>query len=143
MDFLSKSIDLIGKLFTLRDPAKANLRSEYYNKWWRLTEFQTSIHLATKKITKAWLFSFQALFGQALDVRKIEMRKTMICEEVEIGNSWENVKKHAQKRRQILNKSSLNHPKSTPMGSKIDFGALQDIILDSRRVSNTSRRLAS
>ena len=28
-------------------------------------------------------------------------------------------------------------------GSKIDFGALQDIILDSRRVSNTSKRLAS
>ena len=69
------------------------------------------------------MFSFQALFGQALDVRKIEMRKTMICEEVEIENSWENVKKHAQKRRQILNKSSLNHSKSTPMGSKIDSGA--------------------
>ena len=136
-------VSIASKLLTLRDPAEANRRSEDYNKWWRLTEFQSSIHLATKKITKAWLFSFQALFGQALDVRKIEMRKTMICEEVEIGNSWENVKKYAQKRRQILNKSSLNNPKSTPIGSKIDLGTLQDIILDSRRVSNTSKRLAS
>ena len=74
------------------------------NKWRRLTEFQTSIHVATKKITKACLFSCQALFGQALDVVKIEMRKTMICEEVEIGNSWENVKKHAEKKTPNLEK---------------------------------------
>ena len=51
------------------------------------------------------------------------------------------VKKHAQKRRQILNKSSLNHPKSTPAGSKIDLGALRDIILDSRGVSSASKGL--
>ena len=55
---------------------------------------------------------------------------------------YENVKTHVQKRRQILKKSSLNHPKSTPVGSKIDLGPSQDTILDNHGVSKASKGLA-
>ena len=106
----------------------------------RVSNLYTPCH---QEDNQSLIVQFSSFVWTGPDVRKITMWTTMVCEEVEIGNSRENVKKHAQKRRQILKKSSLNHPKSTPMGSKVDFGDLQDTILDSRGVSNTSKRLAS
>ena len=70
------------------------------------------------------------------------MRKTMICEEVEIGNSWENVKKHAEKKMPNLEKIEFKPSQIDANGLKNRFGGLQDIILDSHHVSNTSKRLA-